>query len=120
MVYNLLRSDDSIELSREVSRYIAFRKLEKSRKDQIRSMVDTAVAVLEASGQDDPPPHIAEVKDMLDDRDNKLYLAVIPEVEEGDKETWPAGKECRETQNTGREAKAREPKDKKHAVKDTK
>lgn len=61
LVFNRSKSDINLELSREVTRYIAFRKMEKSRQEEHRSMIASAVSMLDES--ENPPP--VEVKDVL-------------------------------------------------------
>lgn len=128
LVYSMKRDSDSVELSKEVSRYIAFRKMEKSREDQMRSMIDSAVSILEESDQVSPNPQVKEVKDLLDDHGNKLNLEVIPEEDESlikakpskdEKASKDAKKESKDTKKDGKDAK-KDSKDTKKSSKDIK
>lgn len=82
MAFSMKRDDSSIELAKEVSRYIAFRKMEKSREDNHRTMIDSAVSILNESEHESPITELHDIKQLIDDHQNKLSLDPIPEEDE--------------------------------------
>ena len=85
------KADENLELSREVTRYIAFRKMEKSRSDRMQSMIDTAVTLLNEDDQHNS--EIKDVRDILQSEDvHKGNLETVLEVDEEKKPKNTTGK----------------------------
>ena len=72
-------AQQNLDMSRDVTRYIAFRKMEKSRQEQMKSMIDTAVSLL---NEDDHTTEVRDVKLLLEDNTPKLQLEPIKEETE--------------------------------------
>lgn len=77
-------ANENLDLSREVTRYIAFRKMEKSREENMRTMIENATSLLEEA---DMPPgmqpsEVVDVKELLQDTSPALGLPPIQEVNE--------------------------------------
>ena len=60
------KADENLELSKEVTKYIAFRKMEKSREEQMKSRIEQAVTLLNSDAEEPGTVGLTDVRQLLD------------------------------------------------------
>lgn len=115
MAFSMQRDESTVDLAKEVSRYIAFRKMEKSREDNYRTMIDSAVSILNESEMASPSTEIQDVKQLIDDHNNKLTLDVIPEEDDSMVKTGKESKDPKDKKKPTKEKETKKNKDSKES-----